>query len=138
MDRMIFINLPVRDLTATRRFYTALGFEINEMFSDEHCACVVISPAIIVMALDHERFADFITTPIADARTSTQVLNCLSAASRAEVDAFVAGAVAGGGARYDSPGMVTQAEAPDGAQMYGRAVTDPDGHVWEILFMSQT
>ena len=136
MDRMIFVNLPASDLTAARRFYSGLGFEINPTFSDEHCACVVISPTIFVMLLDHTRFADFVTTPIADARQTTQVLNCLSAATREEVDVFVANAVASGGAEYTSPGMVTEGDAPDGATMYGRAVTDPDGHVWEILYMS--
>ncbi|MEE6281257.1 VOC family protein [Georgenia sunbinii] len=137
MDRMIFVNLPVGDLLATRTFYRALGFEINEMFSDEHCACVVISPTIYVMALDHSRFADFVTTPIADAHEVSQVINCLSAATRDEVDAFVAAAVANGGAEHRATGMVSEGEAPDGAVMYGRAVTDPDGHVWEILYMSQ-
>lgn len=137
MDRMIFINLPVTNLEATRRFYSALGFEINEMFSDTHCACVVISPTIYVMALDHERFADFVSTPIADAHATTQVLNCLSATSREEVDGFVAAAVANGGAEHHADGLVEEGEAPDGATMYGRSITDPDGHVWELLYMSQ-
>ncbi|MEE6274520.1 VOC family protein [Georgenia wangjunii] len=127
MDRMIFINLPVHDLAASRRFYTGLGFGINDMFSDDHCACVVVSETIFVMLLDHERFADFVTVPIADARAGAQVINCLSAETRAEVDGFVTAALAHGGAEYRE----LQEEGP----MYGRSVTDPDGHVWEILYM---
>jgi len=136
MDRMIFVNLPVRDLAATRRFYEGVGFEINEIFSDEHCLCVVVSPTIYVMALDHERFADFVVTPIADPRRTTQVLNCLSAASAQEVENFVAAAVASGGQRYEHPSY-TPSEGPQGEEMHGAAVTDPDGHVWEVLYMSQ-
>lgn len=135
MDRMIFVNLPVADLQATRRFYSALGFEVNETFSDDRCACVVLSPTIFVMALEHTRFADFVTTPIADPTQVTQVLNCLSAASREEVDVFVAAAEANGGREYHSPGTSSATETPEGAAMYGRAVSDPDGHVWEILYM---
>lgn len=127
MNRMIFVNLPVHDLAASRRFYTGLGFGIDEMFSDDHCACVVVSETIFVMLLDHARFADFVSVPVADARASAQVINCLSAQTRAEVDGFVAAALASGGAEYREP--------QDVAPMYGRSVTDPDGHVWEILYM---
>ncbi|WP_136519634.1 MULTISPECIES: VOC family protein [Cellulomonas] len=124
---MIFVNLPVHDLPAARAFYEALGFPVNEMFSDEHVVSVVVSDTICVMLLDHERFAAFTPLPVADARTSTQVLNCLSAASRAEVDAFVERALAAGGTEF----RAAQADGP----MYGRSVADPDGHVWEILHM---
>ena len=31
MNRMIFVNLPVRDLRATRRFYTGVGFTVDEV-----------------------------------------------------------------------------------------------------------
>ena len=33
--RMIFLNLPVRDLPRARAFYEALGFRVNEYSSDE-------------------------------------------------------------------------------------------------------
>lgn len=137
MDRMIFVNLPVRDIAVTRRFYSGVGFEVNEAFSDAHCVCVVVSPTIYVMALDHSRFADFVSTPIADARQSTQVINCLSMETREETDAFVAAALANGGARHTSPTRLEDAEGPQGEQMYGAAVSDPDGHVWELLYMAE-
>ncbi|WP_090032993.1 VOC family protein [Cellulomonas marina] len=125
---MIFVNLPVADIATSRTFYTGLGFGINEVFSDEHCLSVIVSDTIVVMLLDHERFADFVTGPIADARQVTQVLNCLSAGSREEVDAFVDAAITHGGKEYRAP--------MDAGEMYGRAVADPDGHVWEIMHMA--
>lgn len=127
MDRMIFVNLPVTDLAAARTFYEGLGFRVNDMFSDEQVVCVVVSDTICVMLLERDRFATFTPLPVADARTSTQVLHCLSASSRAEVDALVERAVAAGGAEF----RATQ----DAGPVYGRSVTDPDGHVWEILHM---
>lgn len=129
MDRMLFVNLPVADLEASRRFYTGLGFDVNEMFSDERCVCVVVSDAIVVMLLDRDRFGDFTDRPTADPAACTGVVNCLSADSREEVDRLVAAAHAHGGRRGR-----TFSDGP----MYGRAFDDPDGHVWEVLHMELT
>ncbi|MGH3436543.1 MAG: VOC family protein [Sciscionella sp.] len=130
MNRMIFVNLPVTDLSAARTFYTGLGFSVNEQFSDAHCACIVISDTIFVMLLEHGRFRDFINGEISNAQATTEVLNCLSAESRQEVDELVASALAGGG----KPWKGRMEEGP----MYGHSFADPDGHVWEVLFMEQS
>ena len=127
MDRMIFLNLPVADLDATRAFYTGLGFPLNEEFSDEDSACIVISETIYVMALTRTRFADFVNGSVGDPSTSTQVINCLSTQSRAEVDDLVSRALAHGGKPWREP--------MDEGSMYGHSFTDPDGHVWEVIFM---
>lgn len=125
MDRMIFVNLPVHDLAASRAFYTGLGLVPNETFSDEHTVCVVVSGTICVMLLDRDRFADFTHLPVVDARAATQVLLCLTAGSRAEVDRLVQDALGSGGTEFRP--------AQDDGAMYARAVADPDGHVWELL-----
>jgi predicted lactoylglutathione lyase len=124
---MLFVNLPVADLAVARRFYTGLGFAANEKFSDASCACIVVSDTIVVMLLARDRFADFVTGEVADPAAGTSVINCLSAASRAEVDDLVGRALAGGGRPWLDP----MSEGP----MYGGSFADPDGHVWEVLFM---
>ena len=129
MNRMIFINLPVADLAATKAFYTGLGFSLNPQFSDEQTACVVISDTIVVMALQRERFADFVTGSVGNPAASTTVINCLSAESRDEVDDLVSRALANGG----KPWLDKMEQGP----MYGHSFTDPDGHVWEVLHMDQ-
>ena len=58
--RMIFVNLPVANLEASTRFYTALGFKKNPDFSDETASCMVVSEQIYVMLLTHEKFKGFI------------------------------------------------------------------------------
>ena len=126
MRRMIVVSLPVRDVQVSRDFYTGLGFTVNDRFSDDEVACVVISDTIVVMLLAHSRFQGFITTAIADAHTHTEVLNALSASSRAEVDDLMSRAVAGGGTAR------TPIEQ-DG--MYGHSFYDPDGHVWELIHL---
>jgi len=129
VNRIIFVNLPVGDLDATRSFYTGLGFGLNPQFSDEHAACIVISDTIVVMALHRSRFEDFVAGPVGDPAAATTVINCLSASSREEVDELVSRALTHGGKPWLDP-------MQDGP-MYGHSFADPDGHVWEVLYMDQ-
>ena len=125
MNRMIFINLPVTDVTASTAFYTGLGFTVNPMFSDENCSCIVISDTIFVMVMATDRFADFVIGEVSSA--GTEVINCLSAESRSEVDDLYARALAHGGTEWKGK----MEEGP----MYGNSFADPDGHAWEVLYM---
>ena len=127
MPRMIFINLPISDLAASRRFYEALGFGINERFSDDTGACVVVSDTIYVMILTHAKYAQFTPLPIADPREVSMNLISLSCDSRAEVDAMTESALAHGGGEAHP--------AEDLGFMYSRAFTDPDGHGWGPFWM---
>jgi predicted lactoylglutathione lyase len=129
MDRMIFVNLAVADLAATRAFYTGLGFRLNPEYSDDSCVCIVISDTIVVMALQRERFADFVAGPVGDPAAGPTVINCLSTKSREEVDELVGRALAHGG----KPWLDKLEQGP----MYGHSFADPDGHVWEVLHMEQ-
>ncbi len=129
MDRMIFVNLPVSDVPTATDFYTGLGFGLNPTFSDESCSCLVVSDTIYLMVVQTERFADFVAGPVSDPQAGTQVINCLSAESRGEVDALVARALAGGG----KPWLDKVADGP----MYGHSFADPDGHAWEVLYMDR-
>lgn len=127
--QMIFVNLPVRDLTRSKGFFEALGFSFNPQFTDDTAACMVISETIFAMLLTHEKFATF--TPkkgaISDAKQSTEVLICLSRENRAAVDAIVKKAVAAGGNTFSDP--------QDHGFMYAHAFQDLDGHVWEVMWM---
>jgi predicted lactoylglutathione lyase len=130
MSTMIFINLPVRDLAAAMTYYKALGFDHNPQFTDETAASIVLSDTIFVMLLTHEKFADFSTKPIPDARTHTGALYALSRDSRAAVDTIADAAIAAGGTETR--------DVQDYGFMYGRAVADLDGHVWEYTYMDMS
>ncbi len=128
MPRMIFINLPVTDLARSIAFYEAAGASQNPKFSDDKSMCMVFSDTISVMLLTHESFARFTSRPIADAHATIQTLLCLSTDSREQVDSIVeAAATAGGDADPNPP--------QDYGFMYNRSVQDPDGHIWEIMWM---
>ena len=128
MSKMIFINLPVTDLGRSRRFLDALGATNEPKFTDETAACMVLSESIFVMLLTHDKFKQFTPRPIADAKAGSEVLLCLSADSREQVDSSVERAVSAGGIADPGPKQ-------DYGVMYGRSVADPDGHIWEIMWM---
>ena len=125
--RTIFVNLPVRDLAASEAFFTSLGFAFNPAFADEQAACMVVDRNIFVMLLAEERFRDFVTGEISDARTATEVLTSLSVERREQVDDVVARAVAAGGRPWKP--------AVDHGPMYVGSFQDLDGHVWELMHM---
>lgn len=127
MSRLIFVNLPVRDLPASRAFFDALGFGFDEKFCDDQAACMVVSEQAYVMLLERNRFADFVTKPVADASEATALTVAVSAESREAVDAFAEAALGEG---------ATPAKDPqEYGFMYGRSFHDLDGHLWEVMWM---
>lgn len=128
MPKLIFINLPVADLPRSVAFYEAVGASRNPMFSDETAACMVFSDTIHAMLLTHEKWATFTDRAIPDAHTTAQVLLCLSEDSREAVDAVVERAAKAGG-------QADPSAKQDYGFMYGRSYADPDGHIWEIMWM---
>ncbi|HYY84195.1 MAG TPA: VOC family protein [Beijerinckiaceae bacterium] len=128
MTRMIFVNLPITDLRRAIAFYEAVGARKDERFCDDTAAMMVFSEAINVMLLTHDKFRQFTVKQIADTRTTTEVLLCLSAESREAVDALVGNASAAGATIDPCPQQ-------DYGFMYGRSFEDPDGHIWEVVWM---
>lgn len=127
MNRQIYVNLPVKDLNKSIEFFTALGFTFNPHFTDETATCMIVSDDIYVMLLTHDKFAQFTPNPICDATKSTEVIVCLSCDSQEALDTLVEKALAAGGRRHSEPkdhGFMSQ----DGFQ-------DPDGHIWELVYM---
>jgi predicted lactoylglutathione lyase len=127
MARKIFVNLPVQSLERSVTFFTALGFSFNAQFTDETATCMIVADDIFVMLLTHDKFKQFTPKQLCDTQVATEVLVCLSAESRAEVDELVAKAVKAGGSIYKEP--------LDFGFMYGHSFQDPDGHQWELMFM---
>jgi uncharacterized protein len=127
VTKMIFVNLPVADLTASVAFYKALGFEQNLMFSDDTAACMVWSEAIHAMLLTHAKWRTFTERPIPPAGTS-EVMLTLSMDSREAVDRLNKTAAENGGQADVNP-------VQDLGFMYGRDLADPDEHLWGAVWM---
>jgi predicted lactoylglutathione lyase len=127
MNKQIFVNLPVSDLPRSKKFFESLGYRFNPDFTNDQGACMVISDTIYAMLLTQDFFKTFTSKPLCDATRNTEVLVCLSCESRAEVDELVAKAVKAGGKAPRAP--------QDHGFMYGHGFEDPDGHIWELMYM---
>jgi uncharacterized protein len=128
MAKMIFLNLPVTDVARSTAFYEAIGASKNPMFSDDSSSCMVFSDTIFAMVMSHEKYAGFTSRKIPDAHETAQVLICLSEDSRADVDKTTEAAAGAGGTADPCPKQ-------DHGFMYGRSFADPDGHIWEVMWM---
>ncbi|MCD2443282.1 glyoxalase [Agromyces sp. SYSU K20354] len=123
----IFVNLPSTDLERSKAFYTALGFSINPLFTDENAACVVLGDNLYFMVLTREYLGTFTDKQIIDTKTQAQVSIALTRDSRDEVDDALAKGLAAGGTE--------PREAQDYGFMYSRDLEDPDGNILGFLYM---
>ena len=127
MTKMLFVNLPVRDLAKSMAFYEGIGFRNEPRFTDETAACMQWSDTIFVMILTHDKWKSFTSRPIPDSGSS-EVMLCLNFDSRGQVDAIAQSAGAHGGTTDAAPPQ-------DHGFMFSRSFTDPDGHFWEAMWM---
>lgn len=130
MATQIFVNLPVEDLERSVRFFAALGFSFDAKYTDEKAACLILGENIYAMLLTLPFFATFTKKPVTDARGRTEVITAISVESRAKVDEVHAAAIANGGSETMG--------AQDYGFMYSQSFQDPDGHMWEVLYMDET
>lgn len=126
MSTKMFVNLPVHDLNRSMDFFKALGWKVNQQFTDETAASLVISDDIYAMLLTHKKFSEFTDKKIADG-DSAEVLIAIGVDSKAEVNR-IADAAARAGARDAKPPQ-------DHGFMQLRSFLDLDGHHWEIFYM---
>lgn len=127
-SRKIFVNLAVKDLDRSVQFFAKLGFTFDPRFTDEQATCMIVSDEAFVMLLVEGRFQDFTKKELADPARQTEAIMAVSAESRAQVDELADTALASGGSAANEPIDM------DGF-MYGRSFQDPDGHLWEVVWM---
>lgn len=123
----IFINLPVKDLEKSKKFFEAIGGTINQQFTDETASSVVLGGNIFCMLLTHAKFKEFCPKEIVDARKSAEVLIALGVDSKEEVSRIVDAAIKAGGKETRPPA--------DYGFMQQRVFEDLDGHHWEVIYM---
>ena len=128
-SRLIFVNLPVKDLEASIGFFRSLGFEFDPKFTDDSATCMIVSEQAYVMLLERSRFEDFTVKPVADPAAATAAIVAVSAEDREGVDRFADAALEAGAAPANEP--------MDHGFMYGRSFHDLDGHLWEVIWMDQ-
>jgi len=130
MARMIFVNLAVEDLDRSVEFFTALGFAFDPRFTDETATCMIVSDDAFVMLLVESKFKEFTKKQLVDSTTHTEAILAVSAESREAVDELADAALGAGGSLANDP--------MDYGFMYGRSFNDPDGHLWEVMWMDES
>lgn len=127
MKNQIILNLPVKDLTKSKAFFSALGFTFSDRFSGENAAFMhIVGDSIQAMLTTEPFFQSLINKPVVQAKDANEFVICLSCDSREEVDALIAKAVAAGGSTPHPP--------EDHGFMYDQGFQDIDGHLWNLVW----
>lgn len=130
MTKRIYVNLPVKDLEKSMKFFSELGFTFNKQFTDDKSTCMILGENIFAMLLKNEFFAGFSKREVPDTSKTSQVLIVLDAESREAVDEMVRKAVAAGGTIYSEP--------HDYGWYYFHCFADLDGHQWEFGYTDES
>lgn len=127
MHAMMLVNMPVADVERSRRFFSDLGYAINDQFSGDNSVTLVLGEKNqFAMLVQRDLFDSLHPVETADATKVKECVVCLTVDSREAVDALVNRALAAGG---------TEGDAEDHGSMYGRSYNDLDGHSWQIFWM---
>lgn len=127
MGTKVFVNLPVKDLNKTVGFFTKMGYDFDPRYADDNSRCLILTDDISVMLLVEPFFKTFTTKEICDTRKSTESILALSAESRIQVDQILKDCISAGGIEVNKP--------QDMGWAYERSFQDPDGHLWEVIYM---
>ena len=126
MHTTIIVNMPVADVARSRKFFSELGYTINENLSSDAALTLVLGDNQYAMLLQRNTFDSLHPIETADAFAVKECVVCLSVESRDAVDTLVDRAIAAG---------ATVGDTDDEADMYGRSYNDLDGHSWQIFWM---
>ncbi len=127
----VFISIPVMDLSKSILFYQAIGFTQKIQFSDNTGAWMDLSETFSIMLITHNKWKEFTTRVIPDAKNTAQFGLTITKESKVAVDQMViSGAKAGG---QSDPNPVEEFDF-----MYGRSLEDPDGHIIEAKWMDMS
>jgi predicted lactoylglutathione lyase len=133
MTKSLWINLPVKDTSKSKAFFSSLGFTLNEKQSigDEFACFFIGEHKAVLMLIQESSFEKFTQHKLADTKTGTEVLFSIDAESRAEVDEMAKKAELAGGTVFGKPG-------DHHGWMYGCGFSDLDGHRWNVLYMDMS
>lgn len=131
MNNQIFVNLAVKDLDKTKKFFTDIGYTFNPQFTDSNAACLVIKKdSIYAMLLTEPFMKTFLTKELADSSKVTETIVALSCESKVEVDKMAENILKAGGREHKPK--------TDMGFMYSCSMVDLDGHIWEYVWMDPT
>lgn len=129
MSTKIAVNLPVKDLAASTRFFTALGFARDERLANATMEAVVIDDDIYVLLVVDSQFKAITKKEIPDTAITSEAILQLQVESRQRVDELADKAFAAGAQPANAPN--------DQGFLYGRSFRDLDGHHWDVFWIDR-
>ena len=125
--KQIFINLPVKDVSASMNFYSQLGFAVNPLFTLDNQKCMTWGDQIYLMLQTYEMFKSGNKKDLPDAKKNTIATFTLPVESLAKVNEMIEKGIKAGGT--ESTPMI------DEGFMQVRNIEDLDGHNWGIIYL---
>lgn len=127
MPKQILINLPVKDMNASKDFFAKLGFAVQPELTDGQATTFVILDNAFVGLLPYEGFKAATHGEVADTSKGSESLVALAMDSKDDVDEMVTKATEAGATEFHEP--------IDLGSMYGRSFEDLNGHKWNVFYM---
>ncbi len=129
MIKELWVNLPVKNIQKSKKFFTKIGFSFNEDRESETMAAMMVGEKKVpVMLFEESTFQNVIQHNVTDTEKSSETMLSFDAESREEVDELAGKVEEAGGNVFSGPAEMQ-------GWMYGCAFTDPDGHRWNVLYM---
>ncbi|KQY82277.1 extradiol dioxygenase [Paenibacillus sp. Root52] len=128
MSQDIWINLPVKDVEESTRFFNEIGFHTVNV---GHKRAKLTIGQTTILLFPNAAFEKFTGSNVTDTSHSAEVIFSIGAESREEVDAFIQKVESAGGSVFGKPSET------DG-WMYGAGFADLDGHRWNLLYMDES
>ena len=130
MTRSIWINLPVKDVSKSKAFFTHIGFTPNTNYGagDDSASFLVGDDKLVIMLFQKSIFEGFAGVDLPEQLTGSEVLFSIDAESPEEVDEMSKRVIEAGGILYGEPGYKD-------CWMYGCGFVDLDGQRWNIFYM---
>jgi uncharacterized protein len=127
MPTKIAVNLPVKDVAESTRFFASLGFSSDKRLANENMEVLVISDDIYALLVAESYFKTITKREIPDTAITSEAILQLQVDSRERVDELVDKAFAAGALPANEPN--------DQGFLYGRSFRDLDGHHWDVFWI---
>ncbi len=131
MTKEYWINLPVKDVKRSKKFFTEIGFSFKTEHETEIMATLVVGKATMpIMFFEEKMFEQVVQNKISNASKATELMISFDAESKKEVDEMAEKVTNAGGTVFSKPQVIQ-------GWMYGFAFSDMDGHRWNMLYMDK-
>lgn len=129
MTKEIWLNLPVKDVSRAKEFFSKIGFNLNEKQTNAEVACFEIGEQkTTVLFISEETFKGFTRDNLPASGAGAEVLISFDSESREEVDEMARRVFEAGGKIFAEPAEIH-------GWMYGFGFADPDEHRWNMMYM---